>query len=159
MYPDPIRGEINIKRYLSKTQIHTFLVPKQVLIRVRVRIFVCTYIVVPCCYSFSCFRVSFTFHLYDFKILLQRSKCVFNFVMMFHPCWQMWIKSFQNYSTLVETIDLQYNIHTFPISRLILNTPILQSIKTLDSWSFQVTRICTLEFNVRKPKTKLQFIS
>jgi len=64
----------------------------------------------------------------------------------------MWIKSLQKYSTFTETIYLHYNIHTFPISTLILNTPIFAI--HLNTIFMVISSNQNLYFKIQCKKTK-----
>ncbi len=49
------------------------------------------------------------------------------------------------------TTNLHYNMHTFTIFALILNTS--------DSWLFHIIRIFISKYNAKNPETKLQFLT
>ncbi len=68
------------------------------------------------------------------------------------PFWSMWIKFLHNYSTFIITTNLHYNIHTFTISALILNT--LMSTIHYDIIFMVISNNQNLYFKIqcRKPK-------
>ncbi len=60
-----------------------------------------------------------------------------------------------NYSTFTITTYLHYNMHTFVIPALILNTPTYVVLKIPHSWLFHITIICISEYNVEKIQNKI----